>query len=98
MKAVITVLLLTLAGTAAAQESGTAVREATPAGLAVRLTSPLGRTSDSATVRIVAQVQRPRPGVAVSVKFLVDGTAVGTADAPPYAVTWVDENPFEPRE
>ena len=98
MKAVITVLLLTLAATAAAQESGTAVREATPAGLSVRLTSPLGRTSDSATVRIVAQVQRPRPGIAVNVKFLVDGTAVGTADAPPYAVTWVDENPFEPRE
>src|SRR5687768_13699708 len=98
MKAVITVLLLTLAGTAAAQESSTAVRETTPAGLSVRLTSTLGRTSDSATVRIVAQRERPRPGIAVNVKFLVDGTAVSTASAPPYAVTWVDENPFEPRE
>src|SRR5688500_434528 len=98
MKAVITVLLLTLAATAAAQESGTAVRETVPGRVSVRLTSPLGRTSDSATVRIVAQVQRPRPGVAARVRFLVDGKEVGTADAPPYAVTWVDENPFEPRE
>lgn len=97
MKAVITVLLVTLAATATAQESGTAVREAVPR-LSIRLTSPLGRTSDSATVRIVAQVQRPRPGVAVNVRFLVDGKEVGTADAPPYAVTWTDENPFEPRE
>ena len=98
MKAVFTVLLLTLAATAAAQESGTAARDAVPGRLSVRLTSPLGRTSDTATVRIVAQVQRPRPGIAVNVKFLVDGTAVGTADSPPYAVSWVDENPFEPRE
>ena len=99
MKAVFAVLLWLVAVPAAAQDSGTASNDtASPSGFAVRLTSPLGRTSDSATVRIVAQVQRPRPGVAVNVKFFVDNVAVGTADSPPYAVTWEDENPFEPRE
>ena len=99
MKAICTVVLLVmLAESSAAQESATVATGSTAARLAVRLTSPLGRTSDSATVRIVAQVQRPRPGVAVRVRFLVDGTVVGTADSPPYAVTWIDENPFEPRE
>src|SRR5687768_7868915 len=103
MKSVFTVLLwLAAVSAAAAQDSdplqGAAAAGTTPTGLAVRLTSPLGRTSDSATVRIVAQVQRPRPGVAVNVKFFVDNTPVGTADSPPYAVTWEDENPFEPRQ
>lgn len=99
MKAIFAVLLWLVAAPAAAQDGGTAPPDAAPSsGLAVRLTSPLGRTSDSATVRIVAQVQRPRPGVAVTVRFFVDNTPVGVADSPPYAVTWEDENPFEPRE
>ena len=99
MKVVFTALLwLAAVSVAAAQGTGAAVTDTAPAGLAVRITSPLGRTSDSATVRIVAQVQRPRPGVAVNVRFFVDNTAVGTADSPPYAVTWEDENPFQPRE
>jgi VWFA-related protein len=96
----VAVLLAAFASDAAAQ--GTASVEivhATPAP-AVRITSPLGRTGDSATVRIVAQVQRP-PELATGamrVKFFVDDTQVGTAESPPYAVTWVDENPFEPRK
>jgi VWFA-related protein len=99
MKAVFAVLLWLVAVPAAAQDSSTVPSDAAPvAGLAIRLTSPLGRTSDTATVRIVAQVQRPRPGVAVNVKFFVDDVAVGTAESPPYAVTWIDENPFERRE
>lgn len=99
MKVVFTALLwLAAVSVAGAQGTGAAVTDTAPAGLAVRITSPLGRTSDSATVRIVAQVQRPRPGVAVNVRFFVDNTAVGTADSPPYAVTWEDENPFQPRE
>ena len=103
MKALCTAVLLTVfAAAGAAQDQAPAARPATieSAPLAVHLTSPLGRTGDSATVRIVAQVQRSRElsaGV-VRVTFFVDGTQVGMVDAPPYAVTWVDENPFEKRE
>jgi VWFA-related protein len=71
----------------------------------MRITSPLGRTSTPATVRIVVQIAwpadaegrtRPQPLV---VSFFVDGASVGTVEAgPPYAVNWVDENPFEPHE
>ena len=63
---------------------------------AIHITSPLGRTGTVATVRIVAQVDGERPA---SVRFLVDGAPVGTVtDGPPYAVPWVDDNPFEARE
>src|SRR6478672_5817451 len=69
----------------------------------LRITSPLGRTGAPATVRIVAQVQwqgdasgHIRP---LHLRFLVDGAVVGTVESgPPYAVSWTDENPFEPRE
>ena len=104
MKALCAVVLLTtFVATAAAQDVSSARSEkvdSVPAPLTVRLTSPLGRTGDSATVRIVAQVQRSHElsSGAVRVNFFVDGTKVGTVDSPPYAVTWVDENPFEPRE
>ena len=104
MKALCTVVLLTTFAAAAAAQDLSSARsdtvESATAPLTVRLTSPLGRTGDSATVRIVAQVQRSRDLSlgAVRVAFFVDGTKVGTVDAPPYAVTWVDENPFEPRE
>ena len=66
----------------------------------VRITSPLGRTGETATVRIVVQVQRP-PDTASSplkVRFYVDNALVGTVDAPPYALPWLDENPFEKRD
>ncbi len=50
-------------------------------------------------MRIVAQIQ-PRPGgVLGPVRFFVDGSLFKTDDdGPPYAVEWVDENPFERRE
>jgi VWFA-related protein len=65
----------------------------------VRITSPLGRTGGIGAVRIVAQIQAA-PGAEVGpVRFLVDGTLYKTDDdGPPYAVEWVDENPFERRE
>src|SRR5262249_1156565 len=68
-------------------------------GLSLRITSPLGRTGLAATVHIVAQIAIPT-GVALSpVQFYVDGKPVGSVDdGPPYAVTWTDGNPFEPRE
>ena len=69
----------------------------------LRITSPMGRTRAPATVRIVAQVQWPAEGSGhvrpLHFRFLVDGAVVGTVDSgPPYAVTWLDENPFESRE
>jgi VWFA-related protein len=67
----------------------------------LRITSPLGRTGIVTRVRIVAQAHLP-PGTQTSaVEFYVDGDLVGTVDAangPPYAVDWLDQNPFERRE
>jgi hypothetical protein len=77
---------------------------ATPSAMpTLRITSPMGRTGAPATVRIVAQVQWPAEGGGhvrpLHFRFLVDGAVVGTVDSgPPYAVTWLDENPFESRE
>ena len=69
--------------------------------LTVRITSPMGRTGSFGAVRVVAQVSgaaeplTPPPVV----KFFVDGTSIGEdTDGPPFAVEWVDENPFERRE
>lgn len=71
---------------------------ATPtAGL--RITSPLGRTGLATRVRIVAQVSLPPEVTLSAVEFFVDGARVGTVDSgPPYAVDWLDDNPFERRE
>jgi VWFA-related protein len=67
--------------------------------LPVRITSPLGRTGGIGAVRIVAQIQCPSDSVLRPVRFYVDGTLFKTDDdGPPYAVDWVDENPFERRE
>jgi len=93
------VALLAVAGTAGfAQDpqDAPASTHVAPA-LNVKITSPLGRTGAPATVRIVAQIQAPSESL--QVRFLVDGSLVGTVDSgPPYAVTWTDENPFEARE
>jgi VWFA-related protein len=67
----------------------------------VRITSPLGRTGLPATIRIVAQIQWPdidKHSQSLTVNFLVDDKSVGMVDSgPPYAVSWTDDNPFEPR-
>jgi Ca-activated chloride channel family protein len=69
--------------------------------LTVRITSPMGRTGSFGAVRVVAQVSgaaeplTPPPVV----KFFIDGIPIGEdTDGPPFAVEWVDENPFERRE
>jgi Ca-activated chloride channel family protein len=69
------------------------------AKLTIQITSPLGRTGLSGAVRLVARVTA-EPNVAISpVQFFVDGKLVGEdKDGPPYAVEWVDDNPFEPRQ
>jgi Ca-activated chloride channel family protein len=65
----------------------------------VRLTSPLGRTGIIGTIRLVAHVVTPVPDAVVPVRFYVDGRLLAEdADGPPYAVEWVDDNPYEPRE
>ena len=80
---------------AALLSTGRPAAQETP--LSVRITSPLGRTGLSGPIRIVAQLA-PAPSVAHGVWFYVDGKLLRNVDAPPYAVEWVDENPFERRE
>ncbi len=91
------VVVLALAlGSGASVRSRAASLERTP--LAVRITSPLGRTGIPGTVRIVAQIQAEPESVLKPVQFFVDDKLLGTdTDGPPYAVEWVDENPFEPK-
>src|SRR5262245_12883346 len=66
--------------------------------LAVRITSPMGRTGTAAPVRIVAQVQYGDTTPPGQVRFFVDKQLLGAVQRPPYALEWVDENPFERRE
>lgn len=67
--------------------------------LTVRITSPMGRLGVPGTVRIVAQVKADPRATLSSVQFYVDGQLLSSvASGPPYAVDWVDENPFEGRE
>lgn len=76
----------------------TRAQEAPP--LSIKITSPLGRTGLQGAIRIVAQVQHAAntapPG---GVRFFVDKQLLGVvASGPPYAVEWVDANPFERTE
>ena len=65
----------------------------------VKITSPLGRMGTSGKVRIVAQIQLAPETTLKPVRFYVDKMLLGVDDdGPPYAVEWVDENPFERRE
>jgi len=67
--------------------------------LSVRITSPLGRTGVPGTVRIVAQIQLPIGAVLAPVRFFVDGQLLSSdTDGPPFAVEWIDTNPFDPTE
>ena len=79
---------------------GTAPRaDDMPPPLSVRITSPLGRMGAHTNVRLVAQIHVAPKTVLEPVRFYVDGALFGTdEDGPPYAVEWIDENPFETRE
>jgi len=82
----------------AATVTAAAVLHASQPALAVRLTSPLGRTGVSGTTRIVAQVVTPAPGLTIRARFFVDGAPAGEdTDGPPYWSEWVDDNPYELR-
>jgi hypothetical protein len=67
--------------------------------LTVQITSPLGRTGIAGPTRIVARVASDPATVLSTVQFFVDGKLIGEdKDGAPYAIDWVDENPFLPRE
>src|SRR6185436_13813883 len=67
--------------------------------LSVKITSPLGRMGTSGKVRIVAQIQAPPETTLKPVRFYVDKVLLGVDDdGPPYAVEWLDENPYDRRE
>jgi VWFA-related protein len=69
-----------------------------PQLVTVKITSPLGRMGTSGKVRIVAQIQAPSETTLKPIRFLVDGMLLGVDDdGPPYAVEWLDENPYERR-
>jgi Ca-activated chloride channel family protein len=66
--------------------------------LNVEITSPLGRTGMAGPVRIVARISADPKASLSPVQFFVDEQLVGEdKDGPPYAVEWVDSNPFLPR-
>ena len=69
------------------------------AAFAVRITSPLGRTGIHGPIRLVAQVRHGQGRHLQPVKFFVDKRLHGeSVEGPPYAVEWIDENPYEARE
>lgn len=69
-----------------------------PEPLGVRITSPLGRTGIPGTVRIVAQIKTENTLVK-GVRFFVDGKLLKeSADGPPYATEWNDDDPFAETE
>lgn len=97
MRAVYTAALLALLGSSLVP---VALR-AEPSILTARITSPLGRTGSFESVRIVVQIKGPGELLTPppTVTFRVDNAVIGEdVDGPPYAVEWIDENPFERRE
>ncbi len=94
--AVAGLVLATTDGAPAQAPGGT---PAIQAGLAVQITSPLGRTGMVGTVRVVARVVTTDGAVLSPVQFFVDGKLLAEdKDGPPYAVEWKDDNPFEARQ
>jgi Ca-activated chloride channel family protein len=78
--------------------SGQDAPDAPPPSLIVEITSPLGRTGMVGPVRIVARISSDSKASLSPVQFYVDDQLVGEdKDGPPYAVEWVDSNPFLPR-
>jgi hypothetical protein len=73
--------------------------QSSPPSLTIAITSPLGRSGLTGPIRIVARISARPDTVLSPVQFFVDGALVGEdKDGPPYAVQWVDANPFEARE
>jgi Ca-activated chloride channel family protein len=82
-----------------ATASATSIVFADSAPLAIRITSPLGRTGATGAIRIVAQVNAASDAPVTAVRFFVDNVLLGEAKkGPPWGIDWTDENPFEARE
>ena len=76
--------------------ASTAVNADEPDSLSVQITSPLGRTGIPGTIRIVARVRNASEDAPTRVRFYVDDALIAElSEGPPYAVPWVDANPFE---
>jgi Ca-activated chloride channel homolog len=62
----------------------------------IKITSPLGRTGLTGTIRIVARIDTDDQPSAV--RFFVDDVLLATdTDGAPYDALWADDNPFEAR-
>jgi VWFA-related protein len=70
-----------------------------PVPTTVKITSPLGRMGTSGKVRIVAQIHTAPETTLKPIRFYIDNMLLGIDDdGPPYAIEWLDENPYERRE
>ncbi len=78
--------------------SGQNAPDTSQSSLTLQITSPLGRTGMVGPVRIVARISADPKASLSPVQFFVDEQLIGEdKDGPPYAVEWVDSNPFLPR-
>jgi VWFA-related protein len=67
--------------------------------VSIHITSPLGRTGVEGKIRFVAQIIASSSVTLGPVRFLVNGAMVGEdSDGAPYAIDWIDENPFDQAE
>ena len=99
MPKIVLAVILAGAGVVRPQAQNPQTPQAAPKPLTVQITSPLGRTGVTGATRIVARVTAA-PGTVLSVvQFFIDGKLLGEdKDGAPYAIDWVDDNPFLPRE
>ena len=65
----------------------------------LRITSPVGRTGLTGTIRIVVRLEGDQPVASPKVEFYIDKLHLSDdGDGPPYEALWNDDNPFERRE
>jgi len=96
MTVIVAVTVLLVSSTATSRAS--AAQPPPNPALSIQITAPLGRTGLTGPMRIVARVVANSSEHLSPVQFFVDGTLIGEdADGAPYAVEWVDDNPFAPR-
>ena len=69
------------------------------AAATLKITSPIGRTGLSGTIRIVVRLEGDQPVEPPRVEFYIDKLHLADdVDGAPYEALWNDENPFERRE
>jgi Ca-activated chloride channel family protein len=88
---------LTVASVVAALVLGVPAQAQSPSAL--KITSPVGRTGLTGTIRIVVRADGEEPLVPLRVEFYIDKLHLSDDEnGPPYEALWTDENPFERRE